>query len=94
MKADVSTLVFEARPCECGHTYGRHPANGNPKGYGRCLDCPCRHRQDAYMAAESRRRAAIAADPAHVHGLTHTAYACPGFVPFQVCDECGSKVPA
>jgi len=38
------------------------------------------------------REAALAADPTHVHGSTHTAYACPGFVPFQVCDACGTKV--
>lgn len=88
----MSNTDFEAKPCECGHTYGRHPWEDNPRGYGRCLDCTCRHRQDAAVRAEARRRAAIAADPTHVHGSTHTAYGCPGFVPFQVCDECGSTV--
>lgn len=88
---------FDAKLCECGHLYGRHPWYDNPRGprsHGWCLDCSCRHRVDAKVQAEARARAAIAADPAHVHGTTHTAYACPGFIPFQVCDECGSTVSA
>lgn len=34
----------------------------------------------------------MAADPTHRHERTHTAYGCPGFIPFQVCDDCGKSL--
>lgn len=84
---------FDAKICECGHPYGRHPWQDNPiGGYGWCIDCSCRQRRDAVSQAEYRRQRAIAADPTHLHGSTHTAYACPGWKPIQLCDECGSVV--
>jgi hypothetical protein len=83
---------FDAKMCECGHLYGRHPWHDNPHRHGWCLDCACTQRIDAVAQAEYRRRQVIAADPAHVHGSTSTAYACPGFIPIQLCDECGSPV--
>ena len=83
---------FDSIMCECGHVYGRHPWYDNPIGRGRCLDCRCRLRRDAEVQAEARRRASIAADPAHVHVSTHTVYGCPGFIASQECDECGATV--
>lgn len=90
--AEARRLAFDAKLCECGHVYARHPWYDNPRRHGYCLDCACRVRRDALVAAERRRQEAIAADPAHVHGSTHTAYACPGFRPIQLCDECGAVV--
>ena len=92
MRSAMSVEAFEAKMCTCGHVYGRHPWYDNPRRHGCCLDCSCNHRVDAVVQAEARARDAIAADPLHVHGGTHTAYACPGFRPFQVCDECGATV--
>lgn len=89
------TRAFDAILCVCGHVYGRHPWYDNPRGprsHGWCLDCPCRRRQDKEVQDAADRRRAIAADPSHVHGATHTAYACPGFIPMQMCDECGERV--
>jgi hypothetical protein len=83
---------FDAKMCTCGHTYGRHPWYDNPRRNGACVECSCNRRYDAEVAAEQRQRAAIAADPNHVHGPTNTAYACPGFIPFQVCAVCGETV--
>ena len=60
---------------------------------GKCRVCPDRHYfQKPDLHDRLVREAAIAADPAHVHERTHTAYACPGFRPFQVCDDCGQSV--
>jgi hypothetical protein len=39
-----------------------------------------------------QREVRLKADPTHVHSATHTAYACPGFRPFEVCDDCGAWV--
>ena len=83
---------FDAKLCECGHIYARHPWAENPRRYGSCLDCHCSQRRDAVARAEYQRQQAIAADPSHVHGATHTGYACPGFRPIQLCDECGAIV--
>jgi hypothetical protein len=90
----VERMPFESKMCECGHVYGRHPWEGNPRRHGCCLDCSCAQRRDAVAIAEFRRQMQLAADPSHVHGKTHTAYACPGFVPIQLCDECGTPVEA
>lgn len=89
----ATNRAFEEILCDCGHTFGQHPWYDNPRGRGGlCSLCPCRRRQDAEVTAWRERQLAIAADPNHVHGSSHTAYACPGFVPFQVCDECGATV--
>ena len=90
--AEARRVVFDAKLCECGHVYARHPWEGNPRRPGYCLDCACKLRRDAVAQAEYRRQRVIAADPSHVHGSTHTAYACPGWVPIQLCDECGREV--
>jgi len=85
---------FDAKLCTCGHLYGRHPWYDNPRRHGACIDCSCNRRYDAEVQAAAEARRAIAADPTHVHGTTHTAYACPGFVAIQVCDDCGTTVAA
>ena len=85
-------LLFDAKLCTCGHVYGRHPWEDNPRRPGWCLECACRRRRDAVAEAKAEARRAIAADPAHVHGPTHVAYACPGWIPIQVCDACGGVV--
>jgi hypothetical protein len=79
-----------AQPCYCGHTRTEHLFRSRT---GRCLVCPDRHFfEKPEMHDRLLRERAAAADPEHVHGPTHTAYACPGFVPFQVCDVCGTWV--
>jgi hypothetical protein len=74
--------------CYCGHSRRDHPHRAH------CSICRDRHYFETPEEHEQyAREAALQADPAHVHGPFHTAYACPGFVPFQVCDACGGRVP-
>ena len=84
--------AFLADPCYCGHARSDHRREGSPIT-GHCRYCRDKHYfEDMPLHERLVRKAALAADPTHVHGSTHTAYACPGFVPFQVCDACGTKV--
>ena len=85
-----SEAEFLAELCYCGHDRRAHRVSVNT---GKCRVCPDGH----YFAkpehhARRLREAAVRADPAHTHERTHTAYACPGFRPFQVCDDCGESV--
>ena len=83
---------FLDAPCYCGHTRGEHRRSGQVMT-GRCLLCSYQHLfRHASLHERDLREEALRADPTHVHGPTHTAYACPGFVPFQVCDACGRPV--
>lgn len=87
--------AFDAIVCMCDHVYGRHPWYDNPRGtrsHGWCLDCSCTRRRDKEVHEAAARRRALAADPNHVHGSTHIVYACPGFIPMRICDECDTRV--
>lgn len=86
-----SEADFLAEPCYCGHARADHRVSVNT---GRCRICSDGHyfRKPEYRERDLRE-AAARADPNHRHERTHTAYACPGFVPFQVCDDCGQRVP-
>lgn len=76
--------------CYCGHTRADHRVSVST---GRCRTCADGHYFEKPELHERLvREAAVRADPAHVHGPLHTAYACPGFVPYQVCDDCGATV--
>lgn len=80
---------FLAQPCYCGHTRADHRVSVNTGRCRVCADCHFFEKPDLHERLLRER--AVAADPEHVHGPTHTAYACPGFVPFQVCDACGGR---
>ena len=90
MNADYD--AFLADPCYCGHPRSEHRRGGSVVT-GHCQTCRDSHYfEDVPLHERLTREAALQADPNHVHGTRHTAYACPGFIPFQVCDECGAKV--
>jgi hypothetical protein len=85
-------LAFLAELCFCGHSRQDHRRPPSVTTM-HCLFCKDRHHFETPEQHERyAREAALQADPAHVHGPTHTAYACPGFIPFQVCDACGARV--
>jgi hypothetical protein len=79
--------LYLSELCFCGHARREHPLRGQ------CNVCRGRHHFETPEQHERyAREAALRADPKHIHGPTHTAYACPGFVPFRVCDVCGATV--
>jgi hypothetical protein len=90
----MNEAAFLAEPCYCGHTREHHRTRESGPSL-KCRVCGGGH---YFMKPEHRerevRQQAAAADPEHRHARTHTAYGCPGFVPFQVCDDCGLPVPS
>jgi hypothetical protein len=84
--------AFLAELCYCGHSRQDHRRPGSVDT-GHCLICRGSHYFETPDQHERyAREAALQADPSHVHGPMHIAYACPGFRPFTVCDACGARV--